>query len=342
MFLAFCSQPIAEIRPLGKQSCQKISRTPGPEDFELIRLKNQTQMIISSHDRRNFDSNGKLYKINLESHLLAKSKFNSSYLVEPLHVDRYPENFKPHGISSSYKNGKLRLYVISHPNLKEKKNTIEIFELGNEKTFSWKYMGELVNEKLSHPNDLYALPEERLLISNDGDSVNAFLFFINFIFKRATAEITYYENGKYYIADEKVPFGNGIYYEEIESEKRLYRSSHLDKSIYVYDVKWIENYQPMLTLQFKIPFDGGPDNIMKNEYGFYVATHPSNLAFLNHVKSAENYAPSMIYKIEKLTNTKLIYSNEGKEISAASTAVAYKNKLFIAQVFEDFILACEI
>jgi len=111
-----------------------------------------------------------------------------------LKVDRYPKYFRPHGISSSMNKGKLRLYVISHTNLDDKKNTIEIFELTNEKNFSWTYIGELANEKLSHPNDLFALPEERLLISNDGDGVNAVLFFINFLFKRATAEITYYEN----------------------------------------------------------------------------------------------------------------------------------------------------
>lgn len=337
-----CSQPIADLKPLGKNSCQKISGTPGPEDFELIRLKNQSQLVISSHNRRNFESTGELYTLPLEINGIEKEKLENNFLIQPLKVDRYPKYFRPHGISSAINKGKLRLYVISHTNLEDKKNTIEIFELTNEKNFSWTYIGELVNEKLSHPNDLFALPEERLLISNDGDGVNAVLFFINFLFKRATAEITYYENGSYYFADEKVPFGNGIYYEENDNEKLLYRSSHLDKSIFVYDVKWIENYQPELTLKYKIPFDGGPDNIMKNEYGFYVASHPSNLAFLDHVKSAKNLSPSMIYKIEDLTRTKLIYSNDGKEISAASTAVAYKNKLFINQVFEDFLLACDI
>ena len=93
-------------------------------------------------------------------------------------------------------------------------------------------------------------------------------------------------------------------------------------------------------MKYKIDFNGGPDNIIKNEYGFYTAIHPSNYLFLRHVSNPKNLSPTQVFKITNSRDTKLIYSNVGDEISAGSTGLVYKNTLFISQVFEDFVLAC--
>jgi|JI8StandDraft_1071087.scaffolds.fasta_scaffold125741_2 arylesterase/paraoxonase len=328
-----CSQPIQSIKPSTNSTCQKISGTPGPEDIELVKVNQKSYIIVSSHERRIENTNGKLFFINPDP---LKESFNSV----PLNVDRYPENFRPHGISTSKKNGKLRLYAISHPGLENKKHTIEIFELKDEANFTWTYIGELTHANLKSPNDLFALPDERLIVSNDGSGSNSLKVAFDFIFNISSADITYYENGNFYLAGVKVPFGNGIWYEENGKEKILYRSSHLNRSIYVYDVNWIENYQPTLDLKYKIDFNGGPDNIIKNEYGFYTAIHPSNYLFLRHVSNPKNLSPTQVFKITNSRDTKLIYSNVGDEISAGSTGLVYKNTLFISQVFEDFVLAC--
>jgi arylesterase / paraoxonase len=355
-----CSKTVPLLRPNdNSQACKKIEVAPGPEDFEIISSGNKNFLVISTHERREKNQLGKLFSIELDSKSLSTGNFQATELK----VDKYPGNFRPHGISHSKFQGKNRLYVISHPRNNndewveklDPQHTIEVFEEGNKGNFTWKHIKTLSDSLLESPNDLFALPEERLLISNDMGSELNFTAVINLLFKRATTDITYYAENKFYPTNEKIPFGNGIWYEEEsddsgkivigkkkEERGTLYRSSHVDKSIYVYSARWVENHAPLLTLQYKIAFNGGPDNLYKNKYGFFTSVHVSDFQFLDHSKSPKNIAPSQIYEITDRNQTKLIYSDPGEEIPGASGAIRYGNKLFISQVFEDFLLVCDI
>ncbi|WCL49263.1 hypothetical protein [Leptospira sp. GIMC2001] len=347
--LFYCGKEIPELKPMGDKgaNCQKIGQAPGPEDFELIRAKSKDYLIVSSHERRIPNLNGGLFYLELKPNLSLSnsqgvgSQKNNPLVLTPLKVDSYPPNFRPHGISSTQVNGKNRLYVISHPKLENLAHTIEIFEEASGSQFSWKHIETLSSNKLMSPNDLFALPEGKLLISNDG-TANLFVTLIDLVFNLNTSDITYYENGKWYLLDQKIPFGNGIWYEENNEEKLIYRASHFDQSIYVYSARWIENSFPILNLKYKIPFSGGVDNLYKTEKGFYASIHPSNTDFLGHAKDKSKFSPSQIYRINLPRDSNLIYSNLGDEISAASGAIAYGKTLFISQVFEDFILACDL
>jgi hypothetical protein len=342
-----CSGEVPEVRTTSKlNACTKISGLPGPEDIELIETGGKSYLIISSHERRTPNQDGNLFYIELTDNSLAKKEFK----INKLPIDKLPKYFRPHGISHSTYKGKNRIYAISHPSFgnpefdpsQSSPHTIEVFEELTGQKFQWKHVSTLSNETLFSPNDLFALPEEKLLISNDGSGSGQFWFFIDFLFNRNTADITYFDSGKFYLANEKIPFGNGIWYKESGSEKTLYRASHLDKSIYVYSVNWVENHAPLLKLQYKIGFPGGVDNLFLNEYGFIAGVHLSNMKFLDHSKSSESHSPSQIYRITNQNIPELLYSNKGDEISAISGGLIYKNTLFISQVFDDFILACEI
>jgi len=343
-----CVPSIPEIRPVPKEdSCQRISSGPGPEDMEILHSFGQDWLVYSSHERRIPGQTGKLYYIPLDSASLGSGLFSS----HPLPVDRYPMHFRPHGISHSQFQGKNRLYSISHPRLgldlppgeDIPQHTIEIFE--EERPGSWKYLSSLSDPFLTSPNDLYALPEERLLISNDIGSDLNFGTALDLIFRRSTSDITYYANSQFYPINAKIPFGNGIWYvggERPGTKGTLYRASHIEKSIFVYELEWSSESLPILKLQDTIPFPGGPDNLYSNEYGFYTTTHNSDLKFFRHSRSVEEPSPSQVWEIQNGREPRLIFSDPGKEISAASTAIRYQNWLFISQVFESFILVCRI
>jgi hypothetical protein len=51
----------------------------------------------------------------------------------------------------------------------------------------------------------------------------------------------------------------------------------------------------------------------------------------------------MIYAINPYTKSKrVIYYNKGEEISAASTAIIYRDKLYICQIFDNFVLSVKM
>jgi hypothetical protein len=66
------------------------------------------------------------------------------------------------------------------------------------------------------------------------------------------------------------------------------------------------------------------------------------MRFMAHAGNKEKTSPTQIFRILADGTTKEIYANDGEEISAASTGLSYKNKLFISQVFEPFILSCTL
>ena len=82
--------------------------------------------------------------------------------------------------------------------------------------------------------------------------------------------------------------------------------------------------------------------ILEDESGMlWLAAHDSTYKFIRHVMNRTNLAPTRVFKINPNTKEVIeVYANEGGEISAGSTGLAYKDKLLISQVFEDFLLVC--
>lgn len=319
-FSFYCSSSIKKV-PLS--NCVKISSIPGPEDLALDK-KNQI-LYISSHDRRQ-ETNGKLFKINLSSP-------NSS--LEEIQTN-YPEDFKPHGISLTNIGGIDYLYVISHPKKSDKEHSIEVFKIENE-TVS--HQQSLVDETLVSPNDLFATTDGKIFVSNDraGSMLGGIM---DLLLGLKRSKISYYNGKSWKMLDKGVVgYGNGILVRKEGDDTILYRAGFADKIIYRY--KWIEENLE-LTLLNKIEVGSGPDNLEESDDGsIYVPGHPSTSKFFSHLRNKENHSPSEIYQIGPKGEVSLIYADNGEELSAASTAIVYKDKIFIGQVFDDFILKCD-
>ena len=87
----------------------------------------------------------------------------------------------------------------------------------------------------------------------------------------------------------------------------------------------------------------GGDNITKYKNKFIVAAHLNTFAFLRHQKKSTNHSPSVIYQFDPKSGEKeVLFSDDGKLISAASTAIRYDDYLYISQIFDNFILKVKI
>jgi len=333
--VAFCALALVSCgSPLEKMelnSCSKISGVPGPEDLDIVTIDKKPTLLISVHNRRNMESIGWISYIDLTLPLADQ---------KPVPIKTaYPANFRPHGISFASVNGKDTLAVISHTLVNENQHTIEIFErkTGNE----WIHTKTLSDPLLTGPNDIMLTNKGEIFASNDRGPENKFMQYVNMIFKHGTADIAYYDGKKFTNLNHKVVLGNGIFVREESGVEKLYRSVFSEGAISVFKLNR-ENGAVSLEFFKKIQLGSGPDNIMPDADGnLWVAAHPSTFKFLRHAASKDNIAPSQIYRIDSKTNEVTNhYSNDGSELSAASTGLIIGDRIYVSQVFEDFLLTC--
>ena len=87
----------------------------------------------------------------------------------------------------------------------------------------------------------------------------------------------------------------------------------------------------------------GYDNITISGNDLIIVAHPKPLKFLAHMKNAAKPSPGITYAVNYNTlASRVIFADDGKRISCNSTGLIYKNKLYIAQVFEPFILEVDL
>ncbi|EOQ89826.1 hypothetical protein LEP1GSC202_0971 [Leptospira yanagawae serovar Saopaulo str. Sao Paulo = ATCC 700523] len=325
--LANCGGQIQE-KPIA--GCERISGTPGPEDFDLIR--ETSTLIVSSHERRNgLKDIGALYEISFAN---PKQKLEAKKIET-----NYPENFRPHGISYAKVKGVDTLAVISHTLQDEIPHTLEIFE--RSKTGKWTHTKTLSDPSLTSPNDVFMNEAGEIFTSNDNGTSNAIRKYWDMIIRSGRADVSYYDGNTFQSLGVPVMLGNGIYIRKNGKQELLYRSVFAEKAIRVYEVNRVDGKINLKYLE-SISIGAGPDNILEDETGMlWLAAHDSTYKFIRHVMNRTNLAPTRVFKVNP--NTKEVtevYSNEGAEISAGSTGLVYKDKLLISQVFEDFLLVC--
>lgn len=333
LFFAFslvgCRSALESI-PL--KACQKTSGYVGPEDIANYSEQGKARMLVSSHNRRDFPSTGTIYEIELG---LDGTLVNSKEAL----VTK-PSNFRPHGISIAKRKGIWALYVISHTLTEPKLHTIEVFE--RNKLGTWDFKETLWDASLTSPNDLFALDSGEIFVSNDRGTGGSFRANWDILTKNPRADIAYFNGKEFFPLNEPVVLGNGIFVRKEGEDELIYRSVFWDESIYVYKVKRTESGFPNIQLLKKIVVSGGPDNISEDNKGnLWVVVHPSAFSFTRHSLSRDNFAPTKVMRFANHNSgVDTVYQNSGEEISAGSTAVLVNGRLWISQVFEDFLLSC--
>ncbi len=215
--------------------------------------------------------------------------------------------FHPHGMSivDDY------LFVISH---KDKK-TEEFFRF---KIYKDSVVQDTVFSKgiIGEGNDIIAISKDEFYYSD---------------FQMIGGSIVHYANGEFSKFSKGYKYPNGL----IILGKEMYVTTSLSNNLYRVDM---ETSKKTKVLKLK-----GGDNLLSDGKTLYTTSHPKLMKFIQHSKSKANLSPTIAYSIDLASKQmKVLMSNDGSKISAASTGFIHDKKLYLSQVFEGFIWVGEI
>ena len=216
-------------------------------------------------------------------------------------------DFHPHGIFICTVNDSSYLYVINHIS----KNNSEIdrflileYRLKLDKRFT---------DISGKPNDLVVKGKDEFYYTD---------------YKTLGGSIIHYKNGEETKIIKGLKMPNGI----ILKGETLYFTTTLNGTLYKTSLNDIRK-ESVCKLK-------GSDNIMETPDGnFLIASHQKFGKFMKHAKYPSKFSPSLVYRVDPQTGEKdVVFADDGRVISAVSTAVLYNGNLYLGQVFDGFML----
>jgi hypothetical protein len=309
------------------RNCYPIEVAAGPEDFLLDKWHTKPRLLISSHERREPERYGDIYSYDMKTGYSEKMKRTGE-----------PENlatFQPHGMDIRQENGNTLLYVILHDLYNRStrdENGIAIYRvLDNELVFQELLVDEIF---LWSPNDISVLDNGEIYATNDYRSE------LDIYLRKKTSHVVHYSVQKksWSVVASDLSFANGI----LALPDRVYVAATRSDKLIEYSRK----EDGTLGTERIIAQIKGLDNIMPYGKQLLVAAHFDDLAFFRHHKDEEVPAPSVVFLINPEDSVPdeskmVVYADDGRQISAASTAFVYEDKLYISQVFGSKILVCD-
>jgi len=297
----------------------------GPEDLQL---DYQTgNLFISSATRRKSNAGNNIdgiYLLNIERGGL------------PILVPHnYQGEFHPHGISLLRKDSVLYLFVVNHNN---KGDFVELFRYS--KT-SLEHLNSYSSEDMCCPNDVIATDIDKFYVTNDHGAKAGIMRLLEDYLRIPRASIFYFGGQEFNKVAGPFNYANGINMSADKSQ--LYLTTTISNLLVIYEVKEDGSLQQKNILNLGT----GLDNIDVDEAGnLWIAAHPKLIDYLQHAKDSTNYAPSQVLKLTPSDDYNFdvdeIYLDDGSEISASSTAVYYRNELFIGVVLDNSLLRATI
>lgn len=299
---------------------KKIQVVSGPEDLVIDTVTNAAapRIITGCNSRRD----GEPHVAELFSYDINTGRTSRMTRIEPADVC-----FNPHGIDLVRVKDSLILLVVNHCREVNINSIIRYLVKGDELYFIQKITDPL----FVSPNAVAGFGDGSFLVSNDaGKRGNIW----EMIFKKKKSKVIYCHAGVCHIAADKVCFGNGL----LIQGDTVYQASTLPGEVYRYQLK-----NGMLQNRVTLAAVKGADNLRAHGDDITVAGHLKFGKFIKHMKHADKKSPTAIYAVNKQSLTsKLLYYDDGNRISAASTGLVFRDKLYIAQVFDDFLLEVDL
>ncbi len=325
-FIALSFTSCSIIPATTQRNSIRISVGPGPEDIVLDTSSTSYPRLLASctQRRKGQPAYNEICEVNLN---------NNSF--KALKRTNEPEGmiFHPHGFDLvKNKTGELLLYCVSH-NEEKKEHSIIIYRVfANHLEFKEKLDSPL----LVSPNDVTASCTGEIFVTNDAGKRGSA---IESLLKLKRSNVVHYNSDtqKWDIVANKLCYANGIAINHCPSDYVIFSTVRSNK-LYMLQNSTVEKYSKKIIAQLK-----GLDNITYiNDKEILVTAHLNQIAFLKHYKNANNLSPTVVYRVNIHTGEyQPVYSDNGSAISGASTALYYKGKLYMSQVFEPFLLECD-
>jgi arylesterase/paraoxonase len=317
------------LAPAAGQNCHSVAWMPGPEDIELDESDpTSPRLIVSSFERRHDAGDGRIVSVPLAARGFGEPR--------PFKLQRRGNSpFAPHGISLVSTPAGPRLYVINH--LSESEHAVEVFIVHRDHL---EPAGPpLTDALLFAPNDLVALPDGQVYVTNTGAS--SLWEQLGLLFGQRRGNVVHFKDGQWRVVAEHIGFANGIAVDR--SGAALYVAGFADKAIHVFRR---EPQTGAIGERVRsIEVGSGVDNLTwADDDTLIVAAHPSLLAMARHRASPTRRAPSEVYRVNvrRDESPTLIYSDPGTVVSAASTGIVRKGWLYLGQVFDPQVVGCPL
>lgn len=304
----------------GQQVVDRIPLKPGPEDMVLDTLHGEPALLISCCERR--DAN-KPYGELIRYKLLSGKEEVLERREEPKGI-----LFRPHGI---YLDGN-RLYVISHEKEPDY-HPVLVYRVYEDHL---KFL-ELIHTGGQHsPNALVTGPGGEIYLVNDAGKRGSMLEKALKLKRASVMKLTKRSDGQWWaemVAD-KLGYPAGIN----RIGDQLYVGDAILHKIHVYQISK-EGLSPVGEIS-KLK---GNDNIRIHRGQLLTPGHVKTFKFIGHARNAEKRSPVDVFMANPDGGEiKILYSTDGSDISAGSTAIIYGDHLYISQIFEPFILKVEL
>jgi len=195
----------------------------------------------------------------------------------------------------------------------------------------------LTHALLDSPNDLVALPDGQIYVTNMGPS-RGITGLLSLLLGLRLGTVVHYKDGQWHPVADGISYANGIAVSP--AGDTLFVAGLRDQGIHVYPRN--PGTGAIGARARFIPVGSGVDNLTwADARTLVVAAHPKLLALALHARDAARRAPSQIYRIDAATGAStLVYADDGATISAASTGLVWKDRLYMGQVFGRGIVAC--
>ena len=245
--------------------------------------------------------------------------------------------FCPHGIAIAEVDGKSFLYAINHGKENSRiQQAVLRFVIGKDKL----YLDQVFkSELLRSPNDLFVMSDGSFYVTNDTNGTGNWDKFAGYILKRSRGSIVYFDGRKSWsVVIDYLKMPNGIRVLDSKLYATLTRANQLVQ-FDLLEAGRIDTESKKVVVRIK-----GGDNInFDGHQSLLTTSHSSDLRYLLHTLSPRFKSPTKVYQVDigsgKAKNHyKIIFTDNGEQISAGSTALIYRDKLYISQVFEGYIL----
>ena len=303
-------------------SFKSIQTCPGTEDMELFEFDNQFYILVSGAERRKEKKDSWFYLIDTQTDHARELSIEN--LPDSIHLDL-------HGLTIEKIKDIVYVYAIDHgPG--ENWHQIVRFII---KDLSLHFDQVITApDFLINPNDLDVDCHGNIFVTNylgKGKAIWQYLFNT----KKSTVVKYSVDLKKWEFLVDKIAYANGVYV----TDSILYVATTRMKGLYAFpqtessQKKICKGREGDLIAAIK-----GLDNLLPFEDKLYTTAHPSFIKFIGHVNTSEKKSPSQVWSIDLKTHEKkLLYQDDGHTISAASTALRFRNKIYLGQIFDSFV-----
>ena len=295
---------------MADKNTQIVATGPGPEDMVVDTITEQPRLLISCTARRKGDP----FYGEINAYYPATGKVVVLKREEPSSI-----HLNPHGIDLVKVKDTLILLMVNHDPVTHEN---EVLRYAVRKD-GLHFLNKIVDPLIASPNAVTGFADGTLLISNDNAKAHDYVEAL-FLLKRD--KIIYWDYNKCTVAAQKFCFANGI----TSNNGKVYLASTRQNKVWQFDFKdgKMINRKTIATVN-------GPDNVRVINDNLYIACHLRFIAFLKHMNNASVFSPTTVYRVNLINGKKtVVFFDDGAKISAGSTGLVFRNKLYVSGVFD--------